>query len=175
MGEVHAVTGHVGVSGAWKQLVSGTSVGVGGVWKNLAGLWVGVGGAWKQFYSALLATISVTSGSADDGTFSYSGFDSNVIFSAYGSRTPTTYVDGGGNTRTVTMIASATDGGSEFTWFALSGTGISNDDSTFASITIGATTLLRSSAVYISSQNGSTAWRWASYVAPGGDFDTVVQ
>ncbi len=44
------MSGHVGVGGAWKDIVNGTAVGVGGVWKTVEKMWVGVGGAWKVFF-----------------------------------------------------------------------------------------------------------------------------
>jgi hypothetical protein len=40
----------IGVGGAWKN-VAGVFIGVGGAWKTLAGKWVGVGGAWEQVFA----------------------------------------------------------------------------------------------------------------------------
>ena len=80
----------------------------------------------------------------------------------FGSLAPVTFTDGGGTTRTIVQIAESTGWSTDYLILALSGTGITNSNTTFVSITIGSTTLTRASAGYAASYNGSTYWYWTN-------------
>lgn len=91
---------------------------------------------------------------------------------AIGSSITTAYTDGSSTSRTVVTVALA-DGTSgidgtapdKFLLLALSGSSISDSDTTFASITYGGLTLARSARYDSFNTNGCTVWIWSLTLA----------
>jgi len=109
----------------------------------------------------------------------------------HGSMGADQYQDGGDTTRTIEHVGYyEDDNGSPLSIvldmvFMLNGTGIADSDTTFVSIEVekstgGNETYLRSSAIYDSSQNGGTLWRWSNvahtthFLVANNDHDFVV-
>lgn len=117
------------------------------------------------------AVFSFLGAAGTSGAFPSGNFRSQSL-SNIGSAT-TSFTDGGGTTRTIRAItwgipdaSPSPNTNSKWFIFGLSGTGISNSDTTFKSIKITKPsgtqqTFTRSSASrYSSSDNGGTAWAW---------------
>lgn len=114
-------------------------------------------------------------------------FDSTSNSTAVGSGL-TNFQDAGNNTRTIRDLMwaqntystrdTATSGGYNYSVlddgniliFGLSGTSVPNSDTTFVSIVVNGLTLTRTSAEYISSENGNTVWLWT---LDDSDFNTL--
>lgn len=92
----------------------------------------------------------------NDGSGNY-GYASGV----YGSLSQTGFTDHGGNSRTIAIV-NWTVSASGAVGFRLSGTSISNSDTTFIRIQLGTLVLARSSATYTANDGGGrTQWTWS--------------
>lgn len=98
----------------------------------------------------------ITIGNAGS-VYGYSNFTGNV----YGSITRATFTDRGGNSRTITAVHWSVSGSGSLQ-LRLSGTGISDSDTTFTSLRLGGQVYTRASATYSSNDAaGNTAWLWS--------------
>lgn len=130
------------------------------------------GGTARLVYKAELGTIAVTCGTATNGLDTANGYDSGVTGFSIGSRSPVSYTDGGGVVR---VVRAAVSFNFAFTFWAIQGINVPNADTTFSELTIGATVLTRSSAVYVANHNGIlTYWRWNVNVFPSSGVVNVV-
>ena len=133
------MTGHVGASGAWKEMVSGCAVGVSGAWKAIEGMWVGAGGVWKQFYEAFSypldgGTVTIDSvvndgGTAQagirlnrDGTYDTDDATGNWTLGSGYWIDPATATIGDDYEARMTADAGTIDSGTTGSWLALSST-----------------------------------------------------
>jgi hypothetical protein len=90
------------------------------------------------------------------------GGNYGYVNGTYGTLTPATFVDGGGTTRTV-AIWNWDNASSGSVGFRLSGTSVSNSDTTFISVNVGGRILTRASATYTANDGtGHTLWSWST-------------
>lgn len=118
------MTVHVGVGGAWKNLVT-AHIGVSGAWKALQTIHIGVGGAWKALWTA----INAQSASASDGALDPANAAASVTFKSDGtvtyvgdSGTAFTLIEGGSAAAfevRIVVTGDAPTGMTSGTWYAL--------------------------------------------------------
>lgn len=110
------------------------------------------------------AIITLTCGTFT-GTDTWTGVDtSGNSGSTFGARSPTTYLDYGGNTRTIRDVDDQF--GVAQLIFRLAGVSIPDTDTTFRAITVNGVRLVRSARTgYVPNAGGTdSAWTWAGTV-----------
>jgi hypothetical protein len=126
------------------------------------------GGTARLVFTSSLHETTITVG--DDGVPINYGYN-NGLFGSIGSGT---YLDGGGNSRTISIAM--WDGSNVQFW--LNAAGIANTDTTFASISLDGTTLNRSDATYNGAAGGGirSSWVWsAGFFVTSGSVALVIR